>query len=221
MSVAARFRIATAPVERARKVNPFATRWVRPGAVQYVFPPDLDAGSLMARLRGNNWRGAIVGPHGSGKSTLLAMLMPAIEAILPEVKSIGLHDVERRLPRDFLRVSRRESAGGQVQGLIVVDGYEQLSWWEKRRLERHCRRNGWGLLVTAHEESAARRLPLLLRTEGDLAVVQQLVEGKLPPHGGVICIDDVANAFAACRGNVRETLFALYDLYEQRRRKGG
>jgi hypothetical protein len=29
--------------------------------------------------------------------------------------------------------------------------------------------------------------------------------------------DDVALCFSACRGNVRETFFALYDLYESRR----
>jgi hypothetical protein len=47
--------------------------------------------------------------------------------------------------------------------------------------------------------------------------VQYLVDQVLPSSDGVISPDDVAAAFWAHSGNVRETLFALYDLFEQRR----
>ncbi len=60
--------------------------------------------------------------------------------------------------------------------------------------------------------------PVLFRTSADLATVQQLIEQHLPPHGNLIQPDDIAAAFRAHRGNVRETFFALYDLFEQRRR---
>jgi hypothetical protein len=74
-----------------------------------------------------------------------------------------------------------------------------------------------GLLVTAHCESSLGRIPILFRTAADLTTVQHLVGHVLPAHGGLIGPDDVAAAFESHLGNVRETMFALYDLFEQRR----
>jgi hypothetical protein len=38
------------------------------------------------------------------------------------------------------------------------------------------------------------------------------------PDPEIISTDDIAQAFAACEGNMRETLFKLYDLFEARTR---
>lgn len=61
------------------QVNPFATRYVRPGMVDWF---DTDAPSLAAIARRFTeeleWRAAIVGPHGTGKSTLLEHLIPML-----------------------------------------------------------------------------------------------------------------------------------------------
>ncbi len=59
--------------------NPFCTRWVRPGAIPFLFPPGENAEELADRLRQAGWWGEITGPHGSGKSALLAALTAAIE----------------------------------------------------------------------------------------------------------------------------------------------
>ncbi len=58
----------------AAQSNPFSTRFVRPGALAYRFPPGESAATLVERLAASGWRGQIVGPHGSGKSTLVAAL---------------------------------------------------------------------------------------------------------------------------------------------------
>ena len=58
------------PAPDAAKSNPFSTRFIRPGAIEYLFAPGQTADSLIDRLRHNQWRGQIIGPHGSGKSTL-------------------------------------------------------------------------------------------------------------------------------------------------------
>src|ERR1700752_1716028 len=81
-----------------RATNPFATRWVRPGAVPYHFTDGTNAPGLIASLKANHWRGAIIGPHGSGKSTLLATLVPLIKAAGRHVRAISLHDRQRALP---------------------------------------------------------------------------------------------------------------------------
>jgi len=209
-----------------RQINPFATRWVRPGAVPYCFGAGVNAGQLVERLRDGGWRGAIVGPHGSGKSTLLATLVHAIEQMGIRVQKILLRDGQRRLPRDILsRIRSRAKIGstrdqeerGLPIELLIVDGYEQLSWWSRRRLSAICRRKHYGLLVTAHRENSVGSFSILFRTAAELATVQYLVDHVLPSHGGAIHPDDVATALEQNKGNVREALFSLYDLFQQRR----
>ncbi|HTQ39866.1 MAG TPA: hypothetical protein VMJ32_12630 [Pirellulales bacterium] len=222
-------------VVATRMSNPFATRWVRPGAVPYIFSPEANAKLLIEKLRRANWRGAIVGPHGSGKSTLLATLLPLIECMGICVRWITLHNGQRNLPQGVLTLPllQKSSETGPRESersaaLIVVDGYEQLSWWARRRLATACRRSGWGLLVTMHREPRRNKFPaiffskffdfpVLFRTAADLPTLRHMVERVLPPHGGYIHHEDVATAFHSQQGNVREALFALYDLFEQRR----
>lgn len=141
------------------------------------------------------------------------MLIPAIEQTGRKVRSVTLHDGERSLPRDFLL-----PRAGDSPGVVVIDGYEQLGWWSRRRITSACRRSGWGLLVTVHNLKHAGKLPVLYETKGELAVLARLIEEQLPPHHGVIQNSDIERAFETHGGNIRDALFALYDLFEERRR---
>jgi hypothetical protein len=192
--------------------NPFSTRFVRPGAIPYVFSEGVTVDSLVQQLKGNNWRGAIVGPHGSGKSTLLETLIPAIEQAGRSVRKIALHDGERRLPADF-----GFSGSSQPPGVIVVDGYEQLGWWGRRKLNVALQRSGWGLLATVHSSPANSGLPELYRVEPNLEVFQLVVERLLASPHKSIRTDDITAAYQAHPQNLREALFSLYDLIEQQR----
>jgi energy-coupling factor transporter ATP-binding protein EcfA2 len=191
--------------------NPFSTRRVRPGAIPFVFPPGDDAARLVDRLRQNGWWGEIVGPHGSGKSTLLAALVPLMETEGRRVVSYALHDGQRRLPIDL---SKLPSAAEPMQ--LVVDGYEQLSHWSRWRLKQFVRRRNSGLLVTSHEPVG---LPSLYRTETSLDLARTVVEHLVSQGDPRITREDVAEPFQAHAGDLRETLFALYDLYEARRHR--
>lgn len=187
--------------------NPFSTRYVRPGAITYLFPQGTDADSLLRDLEQLQWSAVVVGPHGSGKSTLLATLISAIERTGKQVIHYELHDGQRQLPTippppvDF------------AERVIVVDGYEQLSWCNRKRLEWRCQQKGWGLLVTSHAEG---RLPILFRTSVDDSLAQQIVRSVLSPDDATIHEADVREALVSNGGNLREALFALYDLYELR-----
>jgi hypothetical protein len=218
MKLSTRFQseLGVPPASADRIVNPFATRCVRPGALPYCFPDGGNAEQLIEQLKVNGWRGAIVGPHGTGKSTLLAELRPHIERAGWRVEMIALHDGQRRLPVSFWAAIGRE-----MQCFVIVDGFEQIGWWSRRRLLQACRRNEWGLLITAHRSDAIAGLPVIYQTFGDLQIVQHLVDDLLPYHGGEIQPSDVSTAFLAHQGNVRETMFALYELFEQRRRGNG
>jgi hypothetical protein len=99
---------------------------------------------------------------------------------------------------------------------VIVDGYEQLSWWSRLRLKARCRSARAGLLVTAHTSVG---LPDLFTTVPSLELAQQVVQRLLPSGDAQIAANDIAAAFDQQRGNLRETLFQLYDIYEQRRQR--
>jgi hypothetical protein len=96
----------------------------------------------------------------------------------------------------------------------VLDGYEQLSWWWRRRVQALVRRRGAGLLVTAHQPLG---LPLLAQTQQSESLAQDIVAGLLAGKSSAVTRADVTAAFARTGGNVRETLFALYDIHQSRK----
>ena len=196
------------PPKFARRSNPFSTRYIRPGAIPFIFADDCDAFSLIALWQSHGRRGAVVGPHGSGKSTLLAALAPALEQAGERVLRINLHDGQRRLPHDVFDVVKAQEASA-----IVVDGYEQLSWLSRRRVIAFCNKNQLGLMVTCHRDV---QLPVLFQTAVDASLAERIVGGLIPQIDPEITSDDVRRVCRLHGENLREALFALYDLYEQR-----
>lgn len=190
----------------SRHSNPFATCWTRPGAIAFQFAPGESAARLVAKLAAANWYGEIVGPHGSGKSTLLATLTPQLVAAGRNVASICLHDGQRRLPQNFVRESLASS-----RPLLIIDGYEQLSWFARRVLLWRCRRASAGLVVTAHRSLG---LPPFYQTQPNLRLAEQLVSTLTTHNPSPIAIADVAASHACHGSNLRELFFALYDRHE-------
>jgi energy-coupling factor transporter ATP-binding protein EcfA2 len=156
--------------------------------------------------------GAIVGPHGAGKSTLVAALQQAwaFEHGYQVVK-LTLHNGQRTLPSGFWSQEFRE------QQLVIVDGYEQLGWFARWRLNRLRRRTGCGLLVTTHAEC---RLPTLHCVEPSLETLLVVERHLLASwHDSAYTEGFIARhalrAWQETGANARETLFRLYDCWEQ------
>jgi len=189
--------------------NPFSARHVRPGAIRFRFPAGKSAEGLLERLGQNNWQGQIVGPHGSGKSALVAALIASIERNGRRACLIELHDGQRRLP-----VSRRRMSAFGPGTVLIVDGYEQLGPWGRFTLRRFRRRRGFGLVVTSHKSVG---LPDLFRTTTSLGLAHEIVRDLLGSEPSPVAADEVDQPFTSHEGNMREVLFDLYDLYEQRR----
>jgi hypothetical protein len=100
--------------------------------------------------------------------------------------------------------------------ILVIDGYEQLGWYHRWRLKRLCRRGKVGLLVTAHKSVG---LPPLLELQPTSVLMRQLVRHLWPEHDRLITDREIDACFESQRGNVREAMFALYDLFESRIRR--
>jgi hypothetical protein len=185
--------------------NPFATRFTRPGAV----PPldrdgrPLDIATLVGRLQSLG-SAAVVGPHGHGKTTLLVALAEALAAAGQAVRLVrarGWADLPATLA----------AIGGPPAGTwICVAGWESLGpgRWLLQRAARLLSRR---LLVTSH---GAAGLPVLhaCETSGDLLAA---IVARLPDRGDRIGTADVTAAFARHGGDLRASLFDLYDRYER------
>jgi hypothetical protein len=192
--------------------NPFATRFIKPGAVSYFFVDGESVESLVKRLCDQQWNGQIVGPHGSGKSTLLAALAPAVDAA-------GRKVVRKRVqaPKGYPGFGVQELEADLLQPgtQVIVDGFGELAWLARKKVKDACRRAGAGLLVTAHRDVG---LPTLYSTQPSLELARAVVARLAPEGDATVTDDDVALAFTEAKGNVREMLFALFDVYRARTR---
>lgn len=187
--------------------NPFATRFIRPGAIPFLFLDGDSAEAIIERLKANHWRGQIIGDHGSGKSTLVATLMPLIEAAGKNIVAVKIGPGERKLPG-----IEKSSLSPSTQ--LIIDGYEQLSAWSRWRLGWLVWQTGVGLLVTVHADVG---LPAIYCTKPSEAVAAVVVQRLTDGAGGPVLPTDVTEAYQAAAGNIRETLFKLFDVYQQRR----
>lgn len=226
--------------------NPFATRYTRPEAAEYLFPPGAGADLLIARLRASAWWGQLTGPHGSGKSTLVQTLLPRLQAAGRAVDFYAFHHDHRPLSapttcsgplasfdlnqsgepepasrcataKPLAGLRRASIADWSPSTQIVVDGYEQLGWLQRTWLKWQCRRHGAGLLVTAHDDLG---LPPLWQTDTSPELARRVVARLLGDRDADwLSSDHVERLFATCQGDLREILFGLYDLYEQHQQR--
>jgi ATP/maltotriose-dependent transcriptional regulator MalT len=192
---------------RLRSTNPFSTRWVRPGALPYLWPHGAACRELMGRLHAGATL-EIIGPHGSGKSTLVATLIELLRAQGRAVQLETLHDGGRRRWRQ-----RQDGSGPCVR---IVDGFEQLSGWRRRLTRWRSARAGEALVVTGH---APLGMDHRISSELDAARAVQVVEALLRRAELSTAIDprSVIARVERHRGNLREALFELYDVYETER----
>jgi hypothetical protein len=181
--------------------NPFASE--RLERLPFRFPEGDDWESLLSRLAGQRWRGAIVGPPGSGKTTLIEQLIPHLEE-----KGFG--------PRLFTfrpehSLSERQAALAQVTSLkapefLLVDGAEQFTtrqWLSVTTAGASCA----GLVITQHRGG---RLPTIHSCEPNPTLLETLVveltEAWLPEG-------EASRLLTRYYGNVRNCFRDLHDRY--------
>lgn len=210
------------PNKQRSKPNPFSTRFIKPGAVDFIFHGGVTIEALADRFKANAWIGSIVGPHGCGKTTLACQLgrvlgrTCVVRWITVRPESQPKRHGFARMPRihhDRTRSSGwDETSHESSQSLMVIDGLEQLSWLHRLAVVHHARARYRGLLVTSHRPVAG--IPTLWHVDRDFeifrAVAMRLQDQRFPLPG-----EALSRAFAQAKGNIREALFLLYDWHQQ------
>ncbi len=229
---------------RLRPANPFATRYVAPGKLAWI-----ECGTSLEQLADRfhqlGGRCQIIGPHGSGKSTLLEHLIPKLgQVVYREHACEYASNHHSQTPSAFAEIPSGDSQAVcwfslrrgfsvmnslkrflQTQpfcGILVVDGAEQLGWWQRRRLFRWSRRSDSRLLLTAHRDLG---LPDLWQTSVSESLARQVVQQAYVSAVGHPTVPDVieetqwALLLDKHKGNLRECLMELYDLVETTHRE--
>lgn len=177
-----------------------------------------------------NSRAAIVGPHGTGKSTLLEHLAPCLGPIRYRAASeseIQMRNSQGCVVWHGLRKANRplrqilaSRSNWQAGGVLVLDGFEQLCFWERVAVLFHSRWRRMGILVTGHQKISG--LPTLIETQVTVETVRSLVSDLLkgcPEISSQQSFADPRLLHALLeeeRGNVREVFMRLYDRFEER-----
>jgi len=163
---------------------------------------------LLSRLRQMNYRAALVGPKGSGKTTLLEDLEPKLAELGFRPKPLRLDEQHRQFAPDFLRQFFARFGPSEI---ILLDGAEQMSWWQWRRFCARSR-GGAGLVITSHRPGL---LPTLheCRTSPELLreIITQLLGQEAAPGS-----DECQTLFERHHGDIRLALRELYDQFARR-----
>ncbi len=219
--------------------NPFATRFIEPGALEYAFFGEGSLDRLVQEFFGTcHGRAAIVGPHGSGKTTLLHSLVPRIGNI-QVYRDLANPDTSRFLNESkpassvtknirWFRLSAQARDSRQVlndrqqwdrNSIVVVDGFEQMPIWRRYVVRWLTRRCGAGLLVTAHSKPVG--LPVLWQTsvtpQSAEYVVRTLLANRQIDVERLLASPEWGTIRGKWDDNLREALFDLYDLVEDKR----
>jgi energy-coupling factor transporter ATP-binding protein EcfA2 len=208
--------------------NPFCTRFVRPGSIEYRFAADgsdenshKTLGEIVGRLDQHR-AGLIVGAHGSGKTTLLHSLGPWLSEAFPDIAKVHLFAPPSQRMLDRLQHARRWATivhGQQARlrdgGLLIIDGLEQLWHRDLRRLLRKTSRQGQTLLATSHSPLAG--MTILHRTHVDGKLVSSLARSLLSDASTKVAeiVDHELQRQDWSRlTNVRDLWFELYDIVQ-------
>jgi GTPase SAR1 family protein len=193
--------------------NPFSTRFIRPDVCEYAFSPQESLKDILSRLDAAGGRGQIVGPHGCGKSTLMNALKRHFESQGIAVRHVMLTSSSAKLPKQFTSPINALDHSDGAGSLLLLDGYEQLNWWQRMRLRWRCRHLKCGLIVTCHRDLG---LPTIAALTPDIERLRLVVSQLISAASGRPSEDELEQIYQVSKCDIRECIFQLYDWYERR-----
>lgn len=199
----------------ALHVNPFETRWIRPDSVDFLCSGKSQLSDLLELLLKATQPCELIGDHGIGKTTLAYNL-------LQQARDNGIESQIIRCGKDGESVDWQQQF--QFNRLLILDEFEQLSVWQRRKVKQLARKTKTATLIIAHQTQG---LPALLSTPATQSLLSNLtalkslvrqlqIQAQQPQ---LILDQDVEELFDKFEGNSRDILFTCYDLFEQRRIK--
>jgi GTPase SAR1 family protein len=195
--------------------NPFRTGRIQPGALEFQFLNADDMECLVQKfLSLPSRRALIVGPHGSGKSTL-------VEGLVKELRrddgAQRIHLARFSTSQSAWAILRSSTAAWKHGDIVILDGYEQLSWLAGQRVAWTVFRKSMRLLATSHQP--IRGFDILWRTqiEESLAekVILELLGGREPWAKKLLASAEWKASRKKHGANLRESLFDMYDWWQQ------
>jgi hypothetical protein len=205
--------------------NPFSTKFWTQGTLPYQFvEKDLDIRILTEQKIKYGSVMQIVGSHGSGKSTLLQTLLRHLEQQHFLIRLEVLNDRRSQLPPDFLPIRHDQRI------FYMIDGYEQLSFWEQIRLRFQNWRLTGGLLLTTHKPvlgirvlyRTTSRFELFVKLVQELTKVYSATNSATNPatnsatHSLIFETTVLREVYCRSGGNFRTAFFELYDMVQEK-----
>lgn len=188
--------------------NPFSTKFIRPGAIPFLFPNGTDAAILVRRMRATRWRGQIIGPHGSGKTSLLLALKPHLEA---ERRTVWYQPEPGSKKLRFSLASQFRFWEKEL--LVIIDGFGELPVPTQLAIVAVTKWKGNGLLITTHRRKFG--LPILVTLRPKLetfSAVVNYITSRFPQDSlANISQQELNQIWLKHNGNIREALFDLFD----------
>jgi ABC-type dipeptide/oligopeptide/nickel transport system ATPase component len=201
-------------------VNPFSTKFWTPGIIPYQFyekenEKEWDINILIEQKIKYGSIMQVVGSHGSGKSTLLRTLLRHLEQHDFVIRLEVLNDRRHKLLPDFLPIRHDKKM------FYMIDGYEQLPFWERIRLRFQNWSLTGGLLLTAHKPVLGIRIlhQTTPRFELFVKLVQELTKTYSATYSHNFGTTELREIYQRAGGNFRTAFFELYDLVQMVREK--
>ncbi len=189
--------------------NPFSSRHVESLAYQY---PGISVYDIMARLKGLNYRAAIVGPEGSGKTTLMETIGAGLQKEGFQTLYVRFDEENKKLRKDLFKYNPDKLTTDHA---FLVDGAEQLSWLAWKFLCLYTKKAG-AVIITSHAQAQRiRMIPTLLNTTTSPELLYSLVL-KLVGEKHMISGREISRLFESHHGNIRLALRELYDIWSDK-----
>ena len=198
--------------------NPFSTRFVSPGQLSFIGMEEGWLDELAAVLIQQNGNGQIVGPHGVGKTTLSFELERRV-ARLNDTRTPFRFVRKIISPQQTIRSGHQSASfeSSPQKTVLVLDGFERLSWFQRVALVKACQRKQIGLLLTTHR--AVWGVPKLVSLKPDQDRFESVVKELTCDCEFQISRECLAEIFANNNGNIHESLMSCYDEFEANRAK--
>ncbi len=219
-------------IVQQRPSNPFSAKYLAPGYGEFIVPPTWDrllacrptgssAGNdrdqyLLAithRFQNANSVGQIVGPHGCGKTTLAHAMVARLNEGFGNVRWMTIRN-RQPMPFGSTWLAIQEIGSGFSCGphksLLVVDGFESLSWVNRMLMLANIRIAGMGLLVTTHRRHPG--IAVVQKLQPDKTHFRKIALSKCGSTIRGISNATMDRAFDSAQHDYREALMRLYDL---------